>query len=408
LVRQYTAFYPPIFSVFQGFKAYVTLRPTFSVDIFCAVIDNFGDAGVCWRLARQLASEHGCAVRLWLDRPEVLAALLPALLPAMRHSDAEQSVEGVWIGNWRDGAVAEPGDVVIEAFACNPPDSFIARMASRKRPPVWINLEYLSAEDWVEGSHLLPSKHPQLGLLKHFYFPGFTARTGGLLKEAGLDAMRQAFQADSELQRGFWRDCGVPEPPAQALKVSLFAYENAALTGLLDAWAQSAQPVYCAVPLGRSLPAIAAWSGADLLAGSVIKRGNLQLVVLPFLSQPHYDRLLWACDLNFVRGEDSFVRAQWAQRPFVWHIYQQEEDAHQIKLDAFLTRYEAGLDSAARLALRGFWHAWEAQQGAAECWPAVLEQLPVLHRHAKDWVDEIKKHGDLSSKLLIFCADLVE
>ena len=383
---------------------YVTARPALGIDIFCAVIDNFGDAGVCWRLARQLANEHGCVVRLWLDRPEVLAALVPA----MRLNEDGRSVEGVWIGNWRDGAAVEPADVVIEAFACNPPDSYIARMAARERPPVWINLEYLSAEDWVEGSHLLPSKHPRLGLLKHFYFPGFTARTGGLLKEVGLDPARQAFEADSEAQRGFWHDCGVPEPQPGALRVSLFAYENAALPDLLETWGQGTQPVYCAVPLGRSLPAIAAWSGADLQAGSVVTRGSLQLVVLSFLSQPHYDRLLWACDLNFVRGEDSFVRAQWAQRPFVWHIYQQEEDAHQIKLDAFLTRYEEDLEVAAKQALRGFWHAWEAQQGAAECWPALAGQLSVLRQHAKDWAEDITKHGDLSSKLLIFCKDLVE
>ncbi|MEC5385543.1 elongation factor P maturation arginine rhamnosyltransferase EarP [Uliginosibacterium sp. H3] len=377
------------------------------IDIFCAVIDNFGDAGVCWRLARQLAAEHACVVRLWLDRPDVLAALLPALC----QSGPGCVVEGVTIGDWQAGAAAEPAEVVIEAFACNPPDSFVARMAARPRPPVWINLEYLSAEDWVDRSHGLPSKHPQLGLLKHFYFPGFTPVTGGLLKEAGLDAARQAFQADNEAQRGFWRACGVPAPQPQALRVSLFAYENAALPALLDAWAAGEGQLYCAVPAGRSLPAIAGWSGvADLQPGCVVTRGSLQLVVLPFLSQPDYDRLLWACDLNFVRGEDSFVRAQWAQRPFVWHIYQQEEAAHLIKLDAFLLRYEAALAAAPRDALRNFWQAWEAQDGAttARCWPALQAELTPLKDHAASWAGSITKFGDLSSKLLIFCKDLVE
>ncbi|MBY0444112.1 MAG: elongation factor P maturation arginine rhamnosyltransferase EarP, partial [Burkholderiales bacterium] len=36
-------------------------------DIFCRVIDNYGDIGVCWRLARQLSFEHGFAVRLMVD-----------------------------------------------------------------------------------------------------------------------------------------------------------------------------------------------------------------------------------------------------------------------------------------------------------------------------------------------------
>ena len=42
-------------------------RPSLSWDIFCTVVDNYGDIGVCWRLARQLAAEHGFAVRLWVD-----------------------------------------------------------------------------------------------------------------------------------------------------------------------------------------------------------------------------------------------------------------------------------------------------------------------------------------------------
>lgn len=375
------------------------------VDIFCAVIDNFGDAGVCWRLARQLVHEHGCALRLWLDRPEVLAALLPQM-----HADAsEQCVDGVWIGHWQSAAAAEPADIVIEAFACNPPAAYVASMARCAPPPVWINLEYLSAEDWVEGSHLRPSRHPQLGLDKYFYFPGFSAGTGGLLKESQLDAERERFQNDAFAQQTFWRACGVSAPPPEALRVSLFAYENTALPELLNAWAAGSRPIYCAVPLGRSLPAIAAWAGCDTLnAGSMIERGQLRIAILPFLSQADYDRLLWACDLNFVRGEDSFVRAQWAQRPFVWHIYQQDEDAHRIKLDAFLKRFGADLALPAYQALQGFWHAWETQRGAAECWPALAAQLSALRQAGESWAKRLAAYGDLSSKLLIFCADLIE
>jgi len=376
--------------------SYVRFPASPSVDIFCAVIDNFGDAGVCWRLARQLASEHGCAVRLYLDRPEVLAT--------MRQGE---QVAGVEVGDWLEAERAVPADVVIEAFACNPPAAYVARML-RKPPPVWINLEYLSAETWVEDSHLLPSRHPQLGLTKYFYFPGFSAKTGGLLKEAALDGERRQFQADAEAQRIFWQTCGVSAPQREALRISLFAYENAALPDLLDAWARGGQAIYCAVPVGRSLPAIDAWCGQALQAGDVVERGNLRLAVLPFLSQPDYDRLLWACDLNFVRGEDSFVRAQWAQRPFVWHIYQQDESAHRIKLDAFLARFGAALSVSAREALNAFWHAWETQSGAAECWPGLAAHLPELRSYVTEWSELVTAHGDLSAKLLIFCKGLVE
>ena len=36
-------------------------------DIFCSVVDNFGDIGVCWRLARRLSAGLGQQVRLWVD-----------------------------------------------------------------------------------------------------------------------------------------------------------------------------------------------------------------------------------------------------------------------------------------------------------------------------------------------------
>src|SRR5947208_6585773 len=48
-------------------------------DLFCRVIDNFGDAGIAWRLARELHDEHGLAVTIWIDAPDVLLPLTGAL-----------------------------------------------------------------------------------------------------------------------------------------------------------------------------------------------------------------------------------------------------------------------------------------------------------------------------------------
>ena len=87
--------------------------------------------------------------------------------------------------------------------------------------------------------------------------------------------------------------------------------------------------------------------------------GALTVRVLPFVSQPDYDKLLWACDLNFVRGEDSFVRAQWAGKPFIWHIYPQDKNLHHVKLRAFLQRYAADIESLSNFSL--FWNSASAQ-----------------------------------------------
>ncbi|MHB1436639.1 MAG: elongation factor P maturation arginine rhamnosyltransferase EarP, partial [Thiobacillus sp.] len=338
-------------------------------DIFCKVVDNYGDIGIAWRLARGLVSEHGLAVRLWVDDLHVFQRIWPAI----DANAAEQSCEGVTVCAWRTPfAAAKPAQVVIDAFGCALPEAYLAAMGEQSPPPVWINLEYLSAEPWVAEHHGLPSPHPRLPLTRYFFFPGYTPDTGGLLAEADLEARRAAF-----VQRGavaFWRQLGLQAPPPDEFRVSLFAYENPALPALLDAWAADPRPITCLVPEGRVIPQLAAWlSVPTLQAGAAHRRGALRLCILPFLDQDRYDHLLWACDLNFVRGEDSCVRAQWAARPLVWQAYPQADAAHWDKTNALLARYTEGLDGAAARTVSAMWRHWNGMPDAddlAACWTA--------------------------------------
>jgi uncharacterized repeat protein (TIGR03837 family) len=379
--------------------------PALSCDIFCKVVDNYGDIGFCWRLARQFHEDHSLTVRLWVDDLASFCRIAPAVDPDARR----QRLEGIEIHAWTaEIPPVVPADIVIEAFACELPANYLAAMAERETPVAWINLDYLSAESWVEDCHGMPSPHPRFALTRHFFFPGFTTRTGGLLKEAGLNTTQSRFLGLPDAQAGFWAGLGIPQPQADRLHISLFAYENAALPSLLDAWAHGERPVSCVLPEGRLLPAAANWAGEKLTAGTSLERGKLHLHVTPFLSQVAYDRLLWACDLNFVRGEDSFVRAHWARKPFVWHIYRQEGDAHRPKLDAFLARYEEGLHIPAAEALRDFWHAWDREEDVGAVWPPFAARLEELQHHAGDWADTMSAQGDLASKLLIFCKNLLQ
>lgn len=368
-------------------------------DIFCNVVDNFGDIGVTWRLARQLVAEHGQAVRLWVDEPAVFAPLCPQADP-----EAEsQWQQGVEIRRWRrDWQPTEPADVVIEAFACQLPEPYLEAMAGKADKPHWLNLEYLSAEDWVAGCHGLPSFQPN-GLSKVFYFPGFADGTGGLLREAALVERRQAFQADSQARRAFLEELGV-ELEEDALLISLFAYENAALAAWLDALVVGERPVQLLVPVGRVMADLARWLGEERpSAGAHFRRGKLVIQVLPFVSQEDYDRILWCCDFNAVRGEDSFVRAQWAGRPLLWHIYQQAEGAHWDKLEAFLALYCRDLPPATAAALSGAWRAWNRGEGMGEAWDALLAQWPEISRHAERWCLQQATRADLATGLVQFC-----
>lgn len=371
-------------------------------DLFCAVIDNFGDIGVCWRLARQLAHEHGWQVRLFVDDLHAFQKLCPTLDTGR----ATQSVEGVLVEHWHAPAHAgdtlQIADVVIEAFACELPPVYVAAMAARTRKPVWLNLEYLSAEDWVADFHLRPSPHPRYALFKHFFFPGLGPGTGGVLKERTLDAERLAFERSADARETWWRNAtGGPPPGPETTVISLFAYENPAIAPLLEQWRDGGKPVFLLVPEGRISGALARFFGAPAFgAGSQATRGALHAHALAFTEQRGYDPLLWASDLNFVRGEDSFVRAQWAARPFVWHIYPQADDAHLPKLDAALAHYGSTLPDAPRAALERFWHAWNGR-GAPD-WADFAQHLPACRARAGSWAGELARVGDLAGNLAGF------
>ena len=116
--------------------------------------------------------------------------------------------------------------------------------------------------------------------------------------------------------------------------------------------------------------------------GAAATRGALTVRVLPFVAQPDYDKLLWACDFNFVRGEDSFVRAQWAGKPFVWHIYPQDENLHHVKLRAFLQRYAAGIDSLVRFFAGVERRRGDGPQDWPRCGRRLQADLPHIARRA--------------------------
>jgi uncharacterized repeat protein (TIGR03837 family) len=373
-------------------------------DLFCSVVDNFGDAGVCWRLARQLAAEHAAEVRLWIDQPEVLSRLMPGLDPA---TDTPR-IANVEIRRWTNPfPPAEPADVVVETFGCELPPVYVDAMARAQVPPAWINLDYLSAESWVEGCHGLPSPHPRLPLTKYFFFPGFTTSTGGLLVERDLARERQAFQADTGAIAGFWAALGAA-PAADALRVSLFCYDQAPLPALLDAWADGPAPVACIAPAGVATRVLEDWFRTPIVAGRPLRAKALALHPIPFLDQASYDRLLWACDVNFVRGEDSFVRAQLAARPLVWNIYLQAQAAHVVKLDAFLDRYLAGLAGGPAAALRAFTLAWNGDGSPGPAWAALTRELRALRGHADRWAGALTARPDLASALVRFVRERVK
>ena len=353
-------------------------------DIFCQVIDNFGDIGVCWRLAADLGA-RGHTVRLWTDDASALAWMAPGGAP------------GVQVRPWPQAAPADgPGDVVVEAFGCEIAPGFIAATAcaarARARKPLWINLEYLSAESYVERCHRLPSPlmdGPGAGLPRWFFYPGSTAATGGLLREPGLPARQAAFD------RARWRTRQGIAPGE--LAVSLFCYEPPALPALLAVLEHA--PSHMLATPGRATAAVHAIESQNGLKPLTGKRGQLTFSYLAPCAQPRFDEMLWACDLNFVRGEDSLVRALWAGQPFVWQIYPQHDDAHHAKLHAFLDWLQAPPT------LRR-WHAqWNGLEPAAALPPLDSGTLAEWRGCARAARHGLLAQPDLLTQLLGFVAE---
>lgn len=374
---------------------------TTSLALFCKVVDNYGDIGICWRLARQLEQEHRIAVTLWVDD----LRSFQRICPEVAIDREQQQIGSVTVRHWRDQdgvfAASDVADIVIEFFACDIPPAYIAAMAERTPHPVWLNLEGLSAEAWIEGCHTLSSPHPSLPLTKYFFFPGFTGKTGGLLFESGLQQQRQTFLHDQAAIAAFLGQFGVTPAETARLKVSLFCYPQAPVAALFDAWQSCGTAITCLVPEGVAVDAVQAFLGQAAKAGASATRDALTVRVLPFVPQPDYDKLLWACDLNFVRGEDSFVRAQWAGKPFVWHIYPQDKDLHHVKLNAFLQCNTAKTESLSEFSL-GWNAAMETAADWAALWPLLEADLQKIAIMSADWQRQLVANGDLASNLLKF------
>ncbi|MBK6595538.1 MAG: elongation factor P maturation arginine rhamnosyltransferase EarP [Burkholderiales bacterium] len=377
-------------------------------DVFCRVIDNFGDIGVCWRLCADLAA-RGHTIRLWVDDASSLAWMAPGALqgrwPGVQVLDWAQSSDTAFVSS------LVPADIWIEGFGCEIAPEFIAAHAYYSRAggindsqlPVWINLEYLSAESYVERSHGLPSPvmhGPARGWTKHFFYPGFTRLTGGLLREPELMAQRLAFdQGDT---RALWLANQGIDWAGERL-VSLFCYEPAALTNLLAQLATLPGPTHLLVTAGRASVAVRAALAQSLIplpnesTGTLDRaRQGLRVSYLEPMAQSDFDRLLWACDLNCVRGEDSVVRAIWAGKPLLWQIYPQHDAAHVAKLDAFLDAL------GACTSLRAVHHLWNDTRGAKPTTPLPLTDLNEWAQNVLSTRQGLLEMDDLTTQLLQF------
>ena len=344
-------------------------------DIFCDVIDHFGDIGFCWRLSQSLEQNTSWLIRLWIND-----------MSKFKRLAKKTNSSRLQVMSWDQQNISKthPASIVIAAFSCQIPSAYLEKM--RTQDHLWINLEYLSAETWTADFHGKPSKKASSNTPSPVYFfPGFDQETGGLLQ--------------------FIEQKKPTKNLAEHLRIFMFCYPSERLEKLIQIWSNSTSMTHCFLADPIHLKALSPGLGLTLEPGQTFTIGNLTLNCLPYLTQKKFDALMQDCDVIFCRGEDSFLQSQWLSKPVIWHIYPQTENIHEKKLQAFLSLYTATLTGATKRSLTNLWHNWNNMrdpQLLEQDWQTYQATLPQLATHAQAWTKKIEQLPKLTSKLIEF------
>lgn len=373
------------------------------IEVFCRVIDNYGDAGFAWRLCQILQTEHEAEITLWIDDRQRLSTLAPEV----DASALSQQAGGILICAWPESqtsletATHIPAELVLELFGCGLPAVSLSRFEAQAKPPLWLHVDYLTAEAWADDFNALPSPAANSRLNRYFLVPGFSTASAGLLRE-----QKPIFQLDPQAEQAFWQHLRLPAEAWHAQpRISLFCYPQAPVASLLRCLAQREE------------------SGVLLVAGQTQIPTDIsthwRIIHLPWLSQPDYDQLLALCDINFVRGEESCVRAQLSQRPFIWQAYPQAQPDRALKITALLNKmhHHAAAQGASALSVplqRAFalWNELDSDflevktterdqsQQLVETFNSLLDELPTWSAWSRQWSEYLRTLPRLTDSIL--------
>jgi uncharacterized repeat protein (TIGR03837 family) len=359
----------------------------FVCHLLCKVIDFFGDVGVAWRIAKQLQVDFNVEVHLLIDDLVTCQRLIPSINPSLK----KQTIERIAIHQCdfeeHSESLPLPPAFVFNLFNIDLPHTY--KNLIRREKSKYIVIEYLSAEPWVDNFHLKPSIDPESGLIKTFFYPGFTNQTGGLIREKNLLSRRQSF--DLVEREKFIELLG---GDTDFYTISLFYYPKQNINMFLDVMNNLGKPIQFFVP-GYLF---------DLLK-LAREYQHLRIVPYRFLSHEDFDKLLWSCDFNFVRGEDSWMRALWAGKPFIWQPYIQENNIHLIKLKAFLKRYCEACDQDLSEILIKMHDDWSNNKFNEVLWCDFFKQQARLEVFALKQSDHYFKQASFVESLVDYCSE---
>jgi len=314
----------------------------YDLDIFCSVIDNYGDIGFIYRFAKEYKlARNNSRVRVFIDDLKSLSHINKSIDVNL----AYQEVKGVF---YIDLKISESdflskidmADFIIEAFGFDIPSYYLDKI--KISSSLIINLEYLSAENWVSSYHKKESLLNFDRVKKYFFMPGLNSDSGGLvldssMKENCYKMIKDRvyyFESLINNENFIYND--------DLIIGSIFSYEKNFSNLIRDLLSEKDKRFVLIITKGKSEESFRYLLNSD---ENYIKKDNIELFFIDFLEQEEYDILLNICDFNFVRGEDSFARAILSGKPFLWHAYMQEDNYQLVKVKAFLDEYKKYFDS---------------------------------------------------------------
>ena len=399
------------------------------ITILCRVVDNYGDIGFVYRLARELSSLSSIEktqIRLIVSDLKSFNAM--ALPPGISTSLAVQNYNGWKVIDWNACAEGKceftehPPKIILECFQCGRPEWLdeILFSAQTTQTVQIVNVEYLTAEDWADDFHLLKSGTRSALVKKINFMPGFTKKTGGLVLDKNfVSCVHSKTVALECLKKYASKKTVALIEDTNLFRVIAFSYErnfeNEARA--LSEFAQRS---------GRKVQVLL----APGLGNAPFKKAeaafkNISVYDLEYLPQLAWDALLTLADFSFIRGEDSFSRACLSRIPFVWHAYPQEEEFQLVKVDAVLKRMEPFFSAGDMSLVKNVWLSYnrkpsvkmcdEACKVYNECTDAgyipllrILENYGGIKKSFGMFAQSLFANGNLAKNLLAFLQNSVQ
>ena len=378
------------------------------ITILCKVVDNYGDIGVAYRLARRLQKISKENINLIVDDLQAFNKICNSV----SLEKSFQVVEGFSIYNWKDYDFCysdfskndgEKLAVILECFQCGRPDWMekILFEDKLKRTVQVIMIDYLTAEPYAETFHCLKSLTRSAKVQKVNFMPGFTDKTGGLIIEEDWKKLPERKKDGGILVFTYERNW---QPVVQALEEVQTAQKTQAKNNITKE-----KTILVAQGRGQKsfLDAVNAVS-KKICEGTENKGGRLKVQALPYLNQYEWDKLLRECSVLFIRGEESLSRACLSGIPFVWHAYPQSEEYQLVKVKALLDRMKQHFKPEDFEIIERLWlninspEAEISDEEMKESCRLFLEKADDLCYGFRDFSLSLIKNGDLVQNLMTF------